>query len=451
MNKTAFLKEYRLNIFARILLLVITTWMAALGYLQSQSYLILSIIGFLLVIQVHYLIRYVDKTNRDVAHFIRSVKYSDFSTVFNNDARGGSYKYLSDSLAEVIEGFKLARAEKEENNRYLQTVIQHIGIGLISYCSSGKVEFINNAAKKILQVPHLKDITALKHKNLAMANELFSIKAGEKKIVKAVVNNELLQIFIYATGFKMRNENFTLIALQNIQSEMEEQEMEAWQKLIRVLTHEIMNSITPISSLAGTMQNMLEASNNGTIPNKETLEDFHLAVDSIKNRSEGLIHFVENYRSLVKIPKPDFSIIPVSDLFSRTVKLMESKLATAGIQLETQITPSSLEVTADSVLIEQVLINLLLNSIHALAQTILPKIALQAQIDERGRTTIQVKDNGEGIDELAIEKIFIPFFSTKKEGSGIGLSLSRQIMRSHGGNIRVQSVPGKETTFTLRF
>jgi two-component system, NtrC family, nitrogen regulation sensor histidine kinase NtrY len=348
--------------------------------------------------------------------------------------------------------FQKTRSEKEEHYRYLQTVMQHVGVGLISYNLGGKVEFINNAAKKILNISYLNNIEMLNSVTKGLGTSLLTIKAGEKSTLKIADENELIQLIVYATEFKMRDQLYTLISLQNIQSELEEKEMESWQKLIRVLTHEIMNSITPISSLAATVNYMLEKEDNPADGVKdETINDIKIAVNTIQKRSEGLLHFVDDYRNLTKIPKPNFEIFPVKNLFERIEKLMENKLNENKISFSTSIEPASLEVTADPELIEQVLINLLINSIQALSEINNPKINLAAYLDDRGKITLRITDNGPGISDELQEKIFIPFFSTKKNGSGIGLSLSRQIMRSHGGSIRISSYPNKETVFTLKF
>jgi signal transduction histidine kinase len=237
--------------------------------------------------------------------------------------------------------------------------------------------------------------------------------------------------------------------VQNIQSELEEQEMEAWQKLIRVLTHEIMNSITPISSLASTVRGMIPE--QGGEEDSETLSDVHMALETIESRSQGLLHFVETYRELTRIPKPDFKIFAVSELFSHIVQLMNTDLEEKNIVLQVAIAPETLELTADPDLVEQVLINLLRNASQALTGRENARIDLTAQLDRRGRVVIRVRDNGPGILAEVQERIFIPFFTTKREGSGIGLSLSRQIMRVHRGTISVQSELNKKTVFTLRF
>ena len=248
----------------------------------------------------------------------------------------------------------------------------------------------------------------------------------------------------------MQNKIIKLVSLQNIQSELEEKELESWQKLIRVLTHEIMNSVAPISSLSNTVNDMLS---NGAAKKLDDvqIDDIKSAVNTIHRRSEGLINFVENYRNLTNIPKPNFEIFSVKVLFDRLQRLLQNDLEKYSIHLVIKVEPISLEVTADSDMIEQILINLIINSTHALKNIEKKIISLSAGLNEKGMIIIKVTDNGPGIPTDIQEKIFIPFFSTKSSGSGIGLSLARQIMRAHRGNIRVSSQQGEETTFTLIF
>lgn len=245
----------------------------------------------------------------------------------------------------------------------------------------------------------------------------------------------------------MRGKKYTLISLQNIHSELEEKEMEAWQKLIRVLTHEIMNSVTPISSLAGTVNKLLND------PGKldDEISDIKNAVKTIQKRSEGLIHFVENYRNLTKIPKPNFETFRVSVLTDRIYNLMKNEFAGNNIKFNTSIVPDNLTLSADSELIEQVIINLLLNAKFAIKNQQNPEISIRSYTDAGSKVIIRVEDNGPGISKEIQDKIFIPFYTTKKDGSGIGLSLSRQIMRSHFGSITVVSKEGEGTAFILRF
>jgi len=297
----------------------------------------------------------------------------------------------------------------------------------------------------------LKNIAALEALSSALLNTLRRLKSGERALVKIEDREALLQVAVSATEFKLRDELFTLVSLQNIQSELEEKEMEAWQNLIRVLTHEIMNSVTPIASLASSINDLLPPTAGEAPVSLETVQDVRSAVQTIQRRSAGLLHFVDSYRNLTRIPKPNFQVFPLARLFAQVQQLMSANVRQNGIRFETHVEPANLMLTADPELIEQVLINLLLNAMEALQEHASPRIELGARLDEGGKIIIQVKDNGPGIIAEALANIFIPFFTTKKGGSGIGLSLSRQIMRLHRGTINARSLPNVETVFTLRF
>ncbi|MGD8778044.1 MAG: ATP-binding protein [Ignavibacteria bacterium] len=420
-------------------------------FYNTELHATLFIIILTILYQIIALIKFINHTNDELARFILSIKYSDFSQSFSSPRLGKSFSDLSNAFNEVMKKFRETRSEKEEHAKFLQTVMQHIGIGLIAFDNKGKITLINNAAKRIFKIQFLNNIASLNRVSQNLGNELAAMKLGDKITIKLIDANEIIQLLAYATELKMRNEDYTLIAIQNIQSELEEKEMEAWQKLIRVLTHEIMNSITPISSLASTINTMISEPHKNNIFDSDDIDDIKSAMSTIQKRSDGLIHFVNNYRNLTKIPKPNFQIFPVKNLFERVEKLTEKKIKENGISSECLILPENLELTADIEMLEQVLLNLVINSIHALRNTVNAEIRLIARLNERGKTIIKVIDNGPGIPDEVYEKIFIPFFTTKKDGSGIGLSLSRQIVRAHGGNIRVSSIPNKETSFTLRF
>ncbi|MFC2139126.1 PAS domain-containing sensor histidine kinase [Bacteroidota bacterium] len=446
------MKNFRLNLITRIIFISLTLLLLFYLYYNTTFLATLIILSLILIYQIYALIRFIDTTNIELTRFLQSIQHSDFSQTFSNKKMGGSFEELNKAFNEVIEKFQNTRSEKEEHYRYLQTVMQHVAIGLISFDREGKVEFINNNAKRLLNVPHLTNIKKLDKISEELTSKLLSMKPGDKVTLKIADDNELLQLVINAVEFKMRNQLYKLVSLQNIQSELEEKEMDAWQKLIRVLTHEIMNSVTPISSLSSTVNQILSTcANSGSGIDKDSIKDINNAVNTIHKRSEGLIHFVDNYRNLTKIPKPNFQIFQLKTLLERVNKLMQHELIKNKIKLKISVDPQTLELTADPEMVEQVLLNLIINAMKALHETPDPEIVIIAFINERGKVAIRVIDNGPGISEDIQEKIFIPFFSTKKDGSGIGLSLSRQILRAHGGSIRVNSIPGKETVFTLRF
>lgn len=444
------MKNFRLNLIFRIFLIVGNILYSVYLYSSGQPIAIIILLSVICLLQFILLFRYIDQTNRDISRFLLSIKYSDFSQTFTQYNRGKSFTELNNAFNTIIKKFHETRSEKEEQHQYLQTVLQHVGIGLISFDKLGNVELLNNAAKKLLKIQHLKNITSLNKIGKEIGDKIFSIEHNNKTTININDNNEILQILVYATKFRLRNKLFTLISLQNIQSELEENEMEAWQKLIRVLTHEIMNSITPITSLSGTIHSLLENRTQDQILKLSELDDISLAVNTIHKRSIGLIDFVNNYRNVTKIPTPNFKIVKIKTIFDTVEQLIIPQLKEDSILFTQRVTPSTIEITADPQLMEQVFLNLLLNAIHSVRQVENPQIVISAGLDDRGKTIVRVIDNGLGLTEDVAEKIFIPFFTTKKDGSGIGLSLSRQILRSHSGSIRVKSKPNVETEFTIR-
>ncbi len=446
-------KHFRFIAILRVLFLCSSVYLFFILLLRTGLYATIFIVCALIIYQIYALIRFVEKTNKQLSRFLEAIRHSDFSQSFSSKGLGYSFDDLNNAFSAVISDFKKTRAEKEENYRYLQTVVQHVGIGLIGFTADGEVELINGAAKRLLKIKQIKNIESLSRLSESLVNTLFKLKAGKRDLVQVQEQDELLQLAIYATEFRLQDRAVKLVTIQNIQSELEEKEFDAWQKLIRVLTHEIMNSITPISSLASTANEILTDFENDNFENldKEAIADIRSATHTIQKRSEGLLHFVESYRRLTRLPKPKFKISQLIDLFENIRQLMSPQFKENKIKFVFQIEPEDLEFTADPDLIEQVLLNLIKNSIQALKNRANAEISLKANLDARNRVIIQVMDNGSGIIKDVKDKIFIPFYTTKKEGSGIGLSLSRQIMRLHKGTISVLSQPDKKTVFTLRF
>ena len=449
-------KKFRFQIILRILL-VIVTLLLIFSFYRNPDYRISTIIlGVLFVAQVIFLIRYADQTNRKLARFFSAIRNADFMGTFVDEGLGKSFDELNREFNEVINAFKKTKTEKEENFNYLLTVIQHVSIGVLVYTRNGKVDVYNNAVKSLLQIKHLRNIKQLSGISEELSTTLLEVKAGEKKLVKIFVGDELLQLSIHSTEFLMHGEKFLLVSLQDIHPELEQKEVESWQMLIRVLTHEIMNSITPISSLASTVQDILAESrkkrNQLSAEESEDMENITSAIATIERRSKGLLNFVDLYRNLTRIPKPHFRYFPVADLFQRTLELMEPKFEELNILVNTKIFPGDLKLLADPDLVDQVLINLLINAIDALHEIKGKRqISLKASVNLNNRTLIEVTDTGIGISQEAMDKIFMPFFTSKKTGSGIGLSLSRQIMQMHKGSLSVRSAPGKGATFVLVF
>lgn len=447
-------KSFRLNIVGRILLIVLSV-MVLLSIISRSDFIISSsILGMLVILQIYGLVRYVERTNRKLTVFLESIRHSDFVSTFSDKGLGRSFDELNTAFNEVINEFKKARAAKEEHYNYLQTVVQHVSISIIVFRKDGKVDMVNNAFKRIFRLPNLRYIHELEKIDKNLSEMLQHIKAGDSSLIKVFNENELLQLSVHATEFRMRGEDFVLVSLQNIHSELEAKEMDSWQKLIRVLTHEIMNSITPIVSLSSTVKELLIDEEKTRLKDDidaDDVESAQSALNTIERRSQGLLNFVQIYRNLTRIPKPNFRYFPIQELFDRVENLLLPKIQERHIDCTCKVVPPGLMLTADPDLIEQVLINLVINAIHAVQDVKEPKIRIVATLSANNRISVVVADNGYGIKPDNIEKIFVPFFTSKKEGSGIGLSLSREIMRLHKGSIAVRSKPEVETSFTLHF
>lgn len=448
-------RRFRLQVVLRIVLIVVTVFLIFFLHKESAYTISTIILSLLLVVQAISLIRYTEQTNQKLRRFFESIRYADFTSSFSDNELGKSFEGLNNEFNQVIDAFNKNKTEKEEHFNYLLTVIQHVSIGIIVFKKSGEVDVYNNAVKRLLQVKHLRKIEHLAEVSKELPEVLINMKAGDKSLVKLFIEDEMLQISINATAFRMRGEEYLLVSFQDIHPELEQKEIESWQKLIRVLTHEIMNSITPISSLASTVNGMLEEYTETkpklTDEEQEGLENIIHAISTIESRSKGLLNFVELYRNLTRIPKPHFRHFAIHTLFEKALELMNPKFDALGIKVKVHIYPKDLKILADPDLIDQVLINLLLNAIDAVKDAEKPQITIVASVNLNNRTMIEIADNGKGIPQDILDKIFMPFFTSKKTGSGIGLSLSRQIMQMHKGSISVRSKKGEGATFTMVF
>lgn len=448
-------KRFRIQVLIRLLLLALSFFILFYLIDKTRYNVTAVILVMVIIIQVIFLIKYVERTNAKLSQFLQSIRHSDFSSTFTEQGLGSNFEDLNRAFTEVIEEFKKHRAEKEEHFNYLQTVVQHVSMGIIAFKRDGKIDIFNNAVKRLLKVRHIRNISELSSIKDELPEVLLKLRAGNRTLIRLFINDEMLQVSIYATEFRMRGEDYTLVSLQDISSELDEKEIESWQKLIRVLTHEITNSITPISSLAATVREMLLDEDKEKLLLKslddEDLEGVQGAIDTIQNRSQGLLNFVEVYRNLTRIPKPNFRYFKVTEIFERSERLLKPKMNELNINCSNKVFPPDQMITADPDLIDQVIINLLLNAIDAVKEKENPEINILATLNNNNRVVIDIRDNGSGIKPDILDKIFMPFFTSKKHGSGIGLSLSRQIMHLHKGSITVKSKPDEGTIFTLTF
>ena len=414
------------------------------------SLLFLAVSGY----QIKLLIEYLDRSNENIASFLDSIQFDDLSYSFKTESDDPAVKRLHKELNEAMLKLRNSRREKDSEFLFFKNIVMHVGIGLIVFKEDGNIEIFNSAARKLLKLNRAENVHDLNAVSETLVNVVEKLKTGGRELLRLKIGEELVQLSIYAIELTLRGENVKLISVQNIQNELEEKEMEAWQNLVRVLTHEIMNSVTPISSLAGIVEEELKPyvqEQVETALTKDQLSDIHLSLQTISKRSDGLIHFVKEFRSLTAIPKPKPVQITVRTLVEELTMLHRRDLADRNIQLKLSVYPEDLTISADKNMIEQVLINLLRNAIQSFDDQENKVIEIKASVNDKSRPVISVKDNGTGIEPEAMEKIFIPFFTTKKTGSGIGLSLSRQIMRQHQGTLTVKSTVGKGTEFFMRF
>lgn len=442
-------KSFRVNITFRILSLIVLVLALVYCVTQTEYYITMFILFVVLILTAVDMVRYVDQSNRDFTAFLLGIKYDDFSATYSGHHKGKTFGEMYEAFNDINRKFLNIRAEKEANHQYLQTIVESVNVGLLCIDEKGGIFMLNKALQKLLNKPYLVHVDALEQVDRPLLDAVKKLKTGERDMVKVSLENKSMQLALQATEFALRDQKLKLVSFQNIQGELEEQELEAWQKLIRILRHEIMNSITPIVSLTSTIDSMLANSPHGTI-DKEQSDDIRAAIGAIRNRSEGLMHFTETYRNLTRLPPPKFQLVDANDLIERIRVLFKPVITKNNVQFNIQLSQAPVIFQADVELIEQVIINLLKNAIDAVKGVDSPTITISTFRTKDGKAIIKVADNGMGIEKEMIEQIFVPFYTTKEEGSGIGLSLSRQIMRVHKGRISVQSAVGEGTVFTLK-
>ncbi|MBS1565976.1 MAG: GHKL domain-containing protein [Bacteroidetes bacterium] len=439
------------RIIIRVFLLFVTLCAGAF-LLVKGVYIYLILLVPVLLYQLVEMYRFQKKAHDELDQFVESVHYRDFSRYFDVKHAPVDLQPLRQGFNEINSTFKVISKEKETQYQYLQKILELIDTGILSYeMESGEVVWMNESLKRMLQLPYLKTIHSMTRRDMALYNDIMSLRPGESKVTTAHPEKTTFKILLSATAFQTDGKKYKLIAFQNVNEALDETESRAWQKLLSVMTHEIMNSVAPISSLADTLKNRLQRSVSHLNNEEGSIDDLALGIDTIKRRSEGLLKFAETYRNLNKITKPNLRKVYIRDLFENMHHLMQPTLAQKNIEMEIILKDPDLPLEADTSLVEQMLINLVVNAIEAVRERAEPRIVLSAYLSNNKKTVIRIADNGMGMSEEVMDKIFIPFFSTKKHGSGIGLSLCKQIMMLHRGNIQVQSVEGEGTAFLLQF
>jgi len=428
--------------------------LTALAFIFARTELFFNQIILLgvIILQVSELIRFITHTNRELAKLLMAIRYSDFSISFKGNKKGKSFKELQEAFVEIIEAFKKVSVEKEAQFKFLQVIVDNLKVGVLAIKEDYSIELMNSEAQNLLQTSTPNYWKQLQQLLPHFCQEITDMEDADKRLLELNIKGEKLQISVQVNRLKILNYRYTIVTFQDIKSEIEQKEIEAWHKLIRILTHEIMNSVTPVTSLTETMLMLLQ--DNGKPLSldelsEETLEDLRFSMKTIQKRSEGLLHFVDDYRRLTRIKALELEDVQVKGMLDEMVMLLKAEAQKDGIQI-TVNAPDYLSIAMDRKLIEQVLINLITNARHALEGKKNGEIRIEAYSDQHQKV-IKIKDNGMGIDTAKMEEIFIPFYSTKEQGSGIGLSLSKQIMKKHKGDLSVKSEAGNGATFYLSF
>ncbi len=444
-------RKFEWTLLLRILLLLAMLSGIAM-LLVRQYYMPAGFCVVIMIFQVADLFRFTNKSNVELQQFVESVHYRDFSRRFDEKHAPASLQPMRKGFNEINNTFKIISKEKETQYVYLQNILELVDTGILSYeHATGEVMWMNETLKKLLQVPYIKTIHSLQKREEAAYDEIIAITPGENKVISLKGDKTIFKVLMSATAFQTDGKKYKLIAFQNINEALEETESKAWQKLLSVMTHEIMNSVAPISSLADTLKHRLQLAKDDLNNESGSVDDLELGIDTIKRRSEGLLKFAETYRNLNKITTLTLKKIYVRDLFEGMHSLMQPTLDKKDIELEIILKDPDLMLEVDATLIEQVLINLVVNAMDAVKDRENPRILLSAYITPSNKVVIKIADNGSGMPDELLDKIFIPFFSTRKTGSGIGLSLCKQIMMLHKGSIQVQSVEGEGSAFLLYF
>jgi two-component system, NtrC family, nitrogen regulation sensor histidine kinase NtrY len=403
---------------------------------------------------------WLNRTNRKLAFFFSAVKNEDTSLIFPEGAGFAHEKLLNSSLNELNSRLKDARINIELQETFYKSIMDKINTGIVSFYGNGVIEYVNPEFLRMFHFDHISHINKLSELDHRLPVMLKEITSGEQRRINLRIGHNLLSLAVHAQKIIIRKHEIKIVSLRDIKSELDINEMESWQKLIRILNHEIMNSVAPITSLSNTISRFYVRENGHVEPagiNEKIIADTIKGLGIIENHGKGLIQFVESYRTLTQLPKPEYVKISLSEFFERITILANSGFESeqplgVSVVIKALVKPETLTMMADDKLLARVFINLIRNSVESFdAESTNNEIILRAVTDAEGKIVLSVKDNGRGMDQDTLEKVFVPFFTTKESGSGIGLSLSRQIIRLHNGNITCDSLPGKGTTISMIF
>ncbi|MDX1768178.1 MAG: ATP-binding protein [Arenibacter troitsensis] len=446
-------KNFYFQTIGRVIFITGTSLMLAF-LLARENYVfgILTLIA--LVFQAYYLIRYVNETNRKIAYFFDAIKNEDFTLRFPEKLTLKSLEELNHSLNMLNEMIQKIHLKNQTQERFYQEILKQADIGILAINKKGHILFANPRLEHMLNYTPLNHIKQLSQIDENLYRVFSELKPFERRMFQLTNEREKIDLAIKSSSFNLDDQELLLVVIQDIHQELDEKETESWTRLIRVLTHEIMNSITPITSISDSIlkyQTLADKNPVDETSYQKRLENTIKGLEVIKDQGANLMSFVQSYRSFLNVPLPDKKIVRVQNLLEKVIMLMGQDKKFSNTSIELLMDDQALELFIDEKQITQVLINLSRNALQSMEQLKNSSLKLIAGINNAGQKYIEVKDNGPGIPHELINEIFVPFFTTKNSGTGVGLSLSKQILRMHGGNLKLKSIPNKETSFFLIF
>ena len=447
-------RRFSLQLAVRLVVLGVTIAMALWLLLQPGLHsATLLAFGFVAAMAAE-LWWFISRTNREVARFLEAARHADYSQRFGYEDLGTGFGELAAAFTDILNRMYEQRSNLETDLRRLRALIDHIPIPLMTLHGDSSITLQNNAARRLFGAAHVTRISDLRQFGKSFHDAVAEAVPGQRELVTFEVEGIDYKLTLATSENIVAGESSRLLSLQDIQSELNITQAEAWQDLVRVLTHEIMNSITPVTSLAATASEVVDdvVRKAGQDPDLgEDLQDLRDAVHTVARRSDSLMQFVNSYRQITRLAPPEKNRVHVGDLFESVRLLAQAEWPDCQQILSVEVDPAELDVYADRDLLEPVVMNLLRNAFQATEGMDAPHIELLGRLNRRGNVVIEVRDNGPGIPDDIARKIFVPFFTTKKEGSGVGLALARQVMTAHGGFVRLAESDNGGATFTLTF
>lgn len=437
----------------QIILIVLSSLAFAYTFVLDYMLITRYSLAVIILLQAFILINYINRISRNLTRFFNAFKYEDNKPVFSSPDKQREFSDLYRAFDRVIEQFKEVKIEKEKEYQFFSNALRHIGVGLLGFDENGKVLLINKTLLELFDLHHIANINELSKTDRDIPELLLKMNPDQTGLINIRNKGIVSQLWLKASVMKIEDKIIRLVSFQDIRPEIEQKEIDAWQRIIRVINHEIINSLSPVNLLSSTLLRSLEKGNKLISTHeidKEIINNIHTGLKAIKGRSQGLTQFVEKYRKAMQLPEPKPEKLNISEMISEIKTLFREEFSSRNIKLKTADIPDDLTIQADRKMIEQVIVNLINNSLQAIEKIPEPEISIYVY-EENHRKVIEISDNGKGIPTDNLENIFIPYFSTREGGSGIGLSLSRQIMRMHGGDISVASQNDSVTTFRLTF